>query len=120
MAKAIEGSLPHADLGPPVAPRWLGRLVKALLLRTGYMPPGTPAPRPFRPDEETSTPQALSRLALAVERFESLSKDERSCMSGHPFFGAMTYEEWHRTHLIHARHHIARFAGKGWLKEKGG
>lgn len=112
LAKTMNGSLPSGDLGPPAFPRWVQKLVRVAVFWTGRMPAGVRAPPPFQPEDDLTTQEAIERVAEAVHRFETLPESERGDMTDSPAFGPMSYDDWARLHLIHARHHLRRFTGR--------
>ncbi len=112
LAKTMNGSLPSGDLGPPAFSRLKQRLVRAAVFWTGRMPAGVPAPGPFQPEDGVSTEEGIAQITEAVQRFVNLPESERGAMTDSPPFGPMTYADWQRVHLIHARHHLSRFTGR--------
>ncbi|MBN1343584.1 MAG: DUF1569 domain-containing protein [Phycisphaerae bacterium] len=112
LAKTMRGSLPGGDLGSPVISMWLRPLVKRAVLWTGWMPTGAPAPSSLVPEHEVSAQEGVDRLAEAVEAFDALPEGERNRMTPSPAMGPMSYDDWRKLHLIHARHHLRRFTGE--------
>jgi hypothetical protein len=60
---------------------------------------------PLRFADVAAAKEALGREIAAF--LAGASEPQRTFV--HPIFGALAYEEWHRTHYKHAHHHLAQF-----------
>ena len=91
--------------------------VSTLLLRLGYLPTGTRAPRVTVP--EGIAPEAALRAAReglrllddAVARCSPIF-DARTRLANHPILGGLTLPEWVRFHRLHTRHHARQIEAR--------
>jgi hypothetical protein len=72
------------------------------VLSTGKIPAGLQAPDASRPPEDCSDADIDAFLAA----FDK-ARDYREPMSGHPRFGPLNLQEFHRMILVHAAHHLS-------------
>jgi hypothetical protein len=97
---------------PPLVPRWLQPLLRALvlprILRIGRF--GGRTPPPLRPSDSPGTPAAvLARLRGAVAGFEGevarLAGSHRESVDD-PGFGAISLQDAVRLQALHTMHHV--------------
>ncbi|MAE65351.1 MAG: hypothetical protein CMJ18_13855 [Phycisphaeraceae bacterium] len=90
------------------------RLVAKLFIKRGIfakrsIKPGQPAPSTMLPQSGGDEAAAVEELAEAIARLKSHQGEFKL----HPFFGAMTVEQWHEFHTIHCMHHLRFLMPKG-------
>jgi hypothetical protein len=105
LSVAIERSIDGVSFQMP----WYKRLLARYFIKGRVLKQGVPAGFNLPKDREAgaypsfaSPKEALSRLRQAVAR----SQVEKMA-SRHPFFGALTHDEWTRFHLRHAEMHLS-------------
>ncbi len=81
--------------------RTIGRLFLMYYRENGY--PSHPAVHPPHHPAGGDTDAALDELDRITERFEY----HEGSLAEHPFYGRMTYEEWHLWHLWHIEKHMS-------------
>lgn len=102
------------ERAPTRIPRFLrsitGRLFFRPILRKGMFPERSPGPKLLRPSAHPPDREAvLRRLRVAAEVFEGAANERRQTgrtMLDHPFFGAVSLEDWVRFSELHTRHHV--------------
>ena len=80
-------------------------LAKQMVLRLGRIPPNVPTLKSLTAPAQTSMESALSHLTSSIESLVN----SRGPLVDHPFLGPLSKQAWLRFHLVHARHHLARF-----------
>lgn len=93
------------------SPRWRDRLVTALVVGVGYLPPGRKAtkhtlPRGM-PAEKVLADIGSQIVAMdaSIARCETrYGKDTR--IMDHPVLGPLTAAQWRKFHFVHGKHHV--------------
>jgi hypothetical protein len=110
LEKRLERGHPTATRSTPV--QWLLQMV---ILSSGHMPRGSPAPIFARPDQLHWPPMNGAELAellrQEVDQMDSLIDRCRQRfgpqrVATHFLLGTLRPEQWRRFHAIHIRHHI--------------
>lgn len=81
----------------------IGRLIRWLMLTSGWMPSGFRAPKMLDPGEPADEAKAVNRLVRLCEQAASADVE----WAIHPAFGRMSAAQWRRLHCIHAAHHLS-------------
>jgi hypothetical protein len=109
------------DRGRPTQGRGtiLQRARQLLVLSSGHMPRGTPAP-PFGRPGQLSWPPMNGRelLAMLLEEMERMDQLLDEChrrfgaqrAAAHFLLGPMRVDQWRRFHVIHFRHHLQQLS----------
>ncbi len=86
----------------------IGRVARALVLRSGRIPSGVKAPAPALPTKMLPEPESIARFQAALRRVTDHAGD----FDSHPIFGRMSASDNKRLHLIHAAHHLGHLVPK--------
>lgn len=78
-------------------------LVKGPMFRTGTMREGVKLPAGALPKPGLDARAEAEALRAALNYYAGVTTP----LASHPFFGAMTREEWDRFHCIHCAHHLS-------------
>ncbi len=93
---------------------------KVFTFGLGWFPPGRKAPERTTPASRVDGHAAEAHFRAALAAWEALERDllparRHDLFVKHPRLGDLTFEEWGRFHIVHARHHArqirARLAG---------
>ena len=93
---------------------------KVFTFGLGWFPPGRKAPERTTPAARVDGHAAEAHFRAALAAWESVERDlpparRHDLFVKHPRLGDLTFEEWGRFHVVHARHHTrqirARLAG---------
>lgn len=109
LARTMSASLEGGKGLPGPVKAVLRWLILPQLLRRGTMPRGVPAPAAVKPRD---VPDAQGVAALQSQ----IDKAQAWCDStiGHPMFGTMAMESFHRLQLLHAAHHLSFLTPKAF------
>lgn len=104
LSETLRGSLEGFDAKVPwILRALLGGKIKRSILSTGRMREGIKLPDRFLPKAGLDARAEAEALRAAIAHYKS----HVGPMAPHPMFGAMTYDEWTKLHLIHAAHHLS-------------
>lgn len=88
--------------------RLMGKLFKNKILNSSEFKKNSPtAPDFIRKDQydfESTKAELIRKFAKFAELGHQSIKSKK-----HPFFGAMSYEEWDKLHSMHLDHHLKQF-----------
>ncbi|HKV73715.1 MAG TPA: DUF1569 domain-containing protein [Gemmatimonadales bacterium] len=108
-ANALEMAL--GEIRPPreFAGRILGPLVKRIVLgNDARLRPGAPTSPSIRVDDDRDLDSERLRLLRLLDRFSAAGS--AGCTTHpHPFFGALTSEQWSILMYKHLDHHLRQF-----------
>ncbi|PYX06717.1 MAG: hypothetical protein DMG88_17105 [Acidobacteria bacterium] len=87
------------------------RLAIALVVDAGYFPEGRQAPERTRPKGMPAEKVVAEVRQQIAQMDEWIGKCEarygrRTKLLDHPFFGALTAQQWRKFHWVHGRHHV--------------
>lgn len=99
LALTLERSM---DGFPKLMPTFLDRSILELMFKKRRMRSGVEMPDGLDPLTGASDADGVSRLQAALRRYS----EHRGEYPLHPYFGAMSADEWRQLHLIHCSHHL--------------
>ncbi len=89
--------------GPWIIRKLIGPFILGGILRNRRMKPGIQVPDWWLPGPAHDESAALDAFRAEVAAFERFSERTRP----HPFFGALSKDQWNELALIHAAHHLS-------------
>lgn len=91
--------------------------LRSIVVGMGWFPPGATAPKVSTPPAQVDRGHAEAHFREGVARFIELAPALLPARTAdlfvkHPRFGDLTFEEWMRFHVIHARHHAKQIRAR--------
>jgi hypothetical protein len=86
------------------------KIAKLFVFGLRWFPPGRKAPERSRPAPQVTRTSAETHFLAGLAAWEQLEGEllprrRSDLFVKHPRLGDLTFEEWSRFHLVHARHH---------------
>jgi hypothetical protein len=102
LAKSFDAMIDGYQYMKPWYFRVIARRILPGILRKKRVPSGAKIPKRFEPAAEISDEIGVWKFTEAIERVEKFTGQ----MALHPYFGAITNEQWQELQLIHCAHHL--------------
>jgi len=95
--------------GPWIIRRLIGPLILKRILRDRRMKAGIKVPKWWLPGPTHDESAAIDQFRSEILAFQAMT----TTPFPHPFFGAMTKQQWNDLALVHAAHHLSFLIPKG-------